>query len=267
MQLSLHTICTRHSNLTTDIHAAQEAGYAAIEPTTLKLERYLDAGYQVEDLLPLLGSLAVDMISSFEPIERQDPQAMRQRCRRLCQAAQALGCSAFQVVALDGLKHLIWPDMRRALAVALRELADIAAPYAVRLALEPVAFAPLRTVGQALEVIDAAERDNIGLNLDTFHIWAGGTPWEEVARLDPRSIVVVHLSDATPRRGEVWSDLDRGVFPGEGIIPLREGIAAIRSTGYAGAWAIEMIGDYYWEWDPFVLARVAKARAESLLAA
>ncbi len=112
MHLSLHTICTRHSNLITDIRAAKEAGFAAIEPTTFKLERYLDAGYRAEDLLPALGSLAVDMISSFEPIERQDPEEMQRRCRRLCEAAQTLGCSAFQVVALDGLKHLSWPQMR-----------------------------------------------------------------------------------------------------------------------------------------------------------
>jgi len=246
---------------------AKQAGYAAIEPTTFKLERYLDAGYQVEALLPAIGSLAVDMISSFEPVERQDPDVMRQRCRRLCQAARTLGCGAFQVVALDGLKHLSWPQMRSEFARSLRALADIAAPFGVRLALEPVAFAPLKTLAQALEVIDAVDRDNIGLNIDTFHIWAGGTPWEEVARLDPRLIVVVHLSDATPRRGQEWSDADRGVFPGEGIIPLQEGIAAIRSTGYDGVWAIEMISEFYWEWDPFDLAREAKTRAEALFVA
>ena len=267
MQLSLHTICTRHSNLATDIRVAREAGYAAIEPTTFKLERYLDAGYRAEELLPALGSLTVDMISSFEPVERQDPDVMRRRCQRLFEVAQSLGCNAFQVVTLDGLKHLPWREMRREFAVLLRELADIAAPFGVRLALEPVAFAPLKTLAQALEVIDAPGRDNIGINVDTFHIWAGGTPWEEVARLDPRMILVVHLSDATPRRGQEWSDADRGVFPGDGIIPLKEGIDAIRSTGYDGAWAIEMISDYYWEWDPLDLAREAKARAEALLAA
>jgi len=267
MQLSLHTICTRHSNLITDIRVAREAGYDAIEPTTFKLERYLDAGYQTEELVPSLGPLGVDMISSFEPIERQDPDDMRRRCQRLCEAAETLGCSAFQVVALDGLSHLSWPQMRSEFAKSLKALADIAAPFGVRLGLEPVAFAPLKTLAQALEVIDAADRENIGLNIDTFHIWAGGTPWEEVARLDPRLIVVVHLSDATPRRADAWADADRGVFPGEGIIPLQEGIAAIRDAGYDGVWAIEMISDYYWEWDPFVLAREAKTRAEALLGA
>jgi sugar phosphate isomerase/epimerase len=266
MQLSLHTICTRYSNLATDIRVAKEAGYAAIEPTTFKLERYLDAGYRAADLLPTMGSLQVNMISSFEPIERQDPKKMQHRCRKLCETAQTLGCSAFQVVALDGLKHLSWSQMRAEMASLLRDLADIAAPFGVRLALEPVAFAPLKTLTQALEVIDATERENIGLNVDTFHIWAGGTSWEELSRLDAHMIVAVHLSDATPRQGDQWSDQDRGVFPGDGIIPLKEGIAAIRSTGYDGAWAIEMISDYYWEWDPFVLAREAKSRAQALLA-
>jgi sugar phosphate isomerase/epimerase len=252
--------------LVTDIRVAREAGYTAIEPTTFKLERYLDAGYRAEDLLPTLGSLQVDMISSFEPIERQDPKKMQRRCRRLCETAQTLGCGAFQVVALDGLKQLSWPQMRAEIASSLRDLADIAAPFGVRLALEPVAFAPLKTLTLALEVIDAAERENIGLNVDTFHVWAGGTSWEEVSRLDARMIVAVHLSDATPRQGDQWSDQDRGVFPGDGIIPLKEGIQAIRSTGYDGAWAIEMISDSYWEWDPFVLAREAKSRAQTLLA-
>lgn len=267
MQLSLHTICTRHSNLLTDIRVARETGYAALEPTTSKLERYLDAGYRAEDLLSALGSLAVDMISSFEPIECQEPGEMGRRCRRLCKVAQTLGCDAFQVVALDGLKHLSWPQMRAEFARSLRALADIAAPFGVRLALEPVAFAPLRTLSQAMEVIDASERDNVGLNLDTFHIWAGGTSWEEVAQLDPQTILVVHLSDATPRRDDEWSDADRGALPGEGIIPLSEGIAAIRGTGYDGPWAIEMISDYFWEWDPFVLAQEAKLRAEALFGA
>ncbi len=267
MHVSLHTMCTRHSNLITDIRAAREAGYDGLEPTSFKLERYLDAGYQAEELRPALGPLGVDMISSFEPIESQAPNEMKRRCRRLCEAAQTLGCSAFQVVALDGLKHLSWSEMRHEFAALLRGLADIAAPFGVWLALEPVAFAPLKTLAHALEVIDATERDGIGLNIDTFHIWAGGTPWEEVAMLDADRIVAVHLSDATPRRSEEWSDQDRGVFPGEGIIPLKEGIAAIRSTGYDKAWAIEMISDYYWEWDPLVLAREAKLRAEALFAA
>ena len=57
-------------------------------------------------------------------------------------------------MALYALRGKPWPEMRLCLARSLAELADIAAPFGVTLALEPVTFTPLRTVAQALEVLD-----------------------------------------------------------------------------------------------------------------
>jgi sugar phosphate isomerase/epimerase len=148
---------------------------------------------------------------------------------------------------------------------SLAELADIAAQVGVKLALEPVTFTPLRTLPQALEVLDVAGRDNVGLCLDTFHLWTAGTSWDEVAALDPALIVVAHISDVTARKGAEWSDADRDVLPGDGILPLAEGIQAIRATGYDDLWCVEMLGAYHWEWDPFHLARELKHRADALL--
>jgi sugar phosphate isomerase/epimerase len=169
------------------------------------------------------------------------------------------------VVALNGLRGEPWPEIRTKVGKSLAELADIAAPCGVRLALEPVTFTPLRTLPQALEVLDVAGRDNVGLCLDTFHLWTAGTSWEEVADLNPAIIVVAHISDVTPRRGAEWSDADRDVLPGDGILPLQEGIQAIRATGYDDLWCVEMLGAYHWEWDPFLLARELKQRADALL--
>jgi sugar phosphate isomerase/epimerase len=131
--------------------------------------------------------------------------------------------------------------------------------------LEPVTFTPLRTLPQALEVLDVAARENVGLCLDTFHLWTAGTSWDEVAALDPALIVVAHISDVTPRQGAEWRDADRDVLPGDGILPLQEGIQAIRATGYDDLWCVEMLGAYHWEWDPYVLAREVKHRADALL--
>ena len=114
---------------------------------------------------------------------------------------------------------------------------------------------------------DVAGRQNVGLCLDTFHLWTGGTPWEEVAALDPSLIVVAHISDVLPRGGETWSDADRDVLPGDGILPLAEGLGAIQATGYDGLYSVEMLGDHHWEWDPFLLARELKERAAALLMA
>jgi sugar phosphate isomerase/epimerase len=66
-------------------------------------------------------------------------------------------------------------------------------------------------------------------------------------------------------QGDEWQDADRDVLPGDGILPVEEGIDAIRATGYDGLWCVEMLGAFHWEWDPFVLAQELKSRAEHLL--
>jgi sugar phosphate isomerase/epimerase len=267
--LGLHTGSIMHTNMVTDIRVAREVEYDAIEIYIPKLLRYLDAGYQAKDLLSTMGSLQPAMINSFLHIERQEPEARHElclQCERLCAVAKALDCPALQVIALDALRGEPWPEIRTKIGRSLAELADLAAPYGVRLALEPVSFTPLHTLAQGLEVLAVADRTNVGLCLDTFHLWTGGTPWDEVATLDPSLIVAAHISDVMPRQDEEWSDADRDVLPGEGILPLKDGIEAIRATGYDGLWSVELLGAYHWEWDPLVLARELKQRAEFLLA-
>lgn len=268
MELGLHTGSIMYTNLMTDIRVARETGWDAIEFYIPKLVRYLDAGYSVADIQPRMGDLRLGVINSFLNIERQgvkDRRHLREQCRRMCQVAQDLECPALQVIALNGLAGETWPEIRKKMGRSLAELADIAAPYGVTLALEPVTFTPLRTLGQGLEVLDAAERANVGLCLDTFHLWTAGSSWEEVAELDPSQIVVAHISDVTPKQGEMWSDADRDVLPGDGILPVQEGIEAIRATGYDGLWCVEMMGAHHWEWDPYELAKELMARASALL--
>jgi len=268
MRLGLHTGSIMYTNVVSDIRIARDAGYDAVEIDIPKLERYLSRGYQPEDLLPVFGSLCPAMLNSFLDIERQEPGARRaqlERCERLCKAAWALHCPSIQVIPLNALRDEPWPEIRSKIACSLAELADVAATYGIRLALEPVSFASVCTLGRALEVLHAAARENVGLCIDTFHMWTGGSPWEEVAALDPSVIVITHLSDATPCMGREWSDADRDVLPGDGILPLKEAVQAIRATGYAGLWSVEVMGARHWEWDPEELARELKRRAEAFL--
>jgi sugar phosphate isomerase/epimerase len=209
------------------------------------------------------------MINSFLHIERQDVnfrQELLEQCERICVVASALSCPILQVVALNALDHEPWPAMRTKVGRSLAELADIAQPRGVRLALEPVSFTQMGTIDRAMEVLDVAARDNAGLCLDTFHLWTGGTSWDRVAGLDPSLIHAAHISDVLPRQGDEWADADRDVLPGDGILPLKDGIDAIKATGFDGLWSVEMLGAYHWEWDPEVLAKELRQRAGTLLA-
>ena len=268
MLLGLHAGCIMHTNIVTDIRIARETGYDAIEIWIPKFTRYLDAGFTVDTLVNELGDLHPAMMNCLLSVERQDAEfrkGLRKDCRRLAEAAQRIRCPTIQVIVLSGLDGMKWPEMRERLVNALAELADIAGEYGIRLGLEPVVFSGFNHLTQAVEVIEGAKRPNLGLVVDTWHVWTSQEPWDVVESLDPKMIYSAHISDTNPKHGEEWHDDDRTALPGEGILPLVEGVKAIQKTGYDGVWSVEMLSRYHWEWDPMKLALDLKRRTEELL--
>ena len=65
MLLGLHSLSMMHTNVVTDIQIIKNAGYDAIDLWAPKLERYLDAGYQPEELVPALGRLKVNNFAAL----------------------------------------------------------------------------------------------------------------------------------------------------------------------------------------------------------
>ena len=149
----------------------------------------------------------------------------------------------------------------------MRAVADIGAPFGIRYYLEPVAWTPLGSLARAVEVIDAAERDNAGLVLDFWHLWQRGTTPDDVARLDRRFISGVDFADSLGPAGSPSPDQrSRCVWPGEGEIPLREWVAAVRATGFDGWWDNELYSPPHWEWpDPFAVGAGLRAVLGGLL--
>lgn len=267
-RISFHSACTTYSNVVTDIRSAREAGYYGIELWIPKLLRYLDAGYTIDDLTAALGNLRVTMLDVLLPIETRDQGRRRELldlCARVAPLAAQLRCDALQVVALDDFPSDDWATQSRILAGSLSELSDIAVDSGVRLALEPVSFSRFHSLEHAVELVETVGRDRVGLVMDTWHLWTGGVSWNDVSEVDPALICCAHLGDTEPKKGAVWSDDDRTALPGDGVLPLRDAIDAIRATGYDGVWSVEILGLRHREWDPAILAREMITRARGLL--
>jgi len=110
----------------------------------------------------------------------------------------------------------------------------------VTLALEPLnptsvnVESAIWTIDQALEVIDAAGFDNVGLCLDYWNIWQNEDVEAAIVRAGDR-IFTVQASDwRTPR-----SFADR-IVPGAGAIPLSRLIKATRAAGFTGSYVVEI---------------------------
>lgn len=253
---AFHGGTTLFANLVADIRAAKALGYDGIELWAPKVLRYLDAGFTIVDLKAELDGMPVpmlDVIVGFERMRPADLEARLRECARLAEVAEQIGCPTIQIVATEDFDASSWPEQRGVLVESIRAMTDVTAPHGIKLAIEPLVYSPFNSITRALEVINAVGRDDVGLCLDTWHLWTSGEDWDAVASLDPSLILSAQLSDTLPKCGPQWRDSVRAALPGDGILPVRDAVHAIEATGYDGHWCVEMLSDAHREWDQLEL--------------
>ncbi|RLQ04073.1 sugar phosphate isomerase/epimerase [Micromonospora sp. BL1] len=161
------------------------------------------------------------------------------------------------------------PGARRRVADALAELAPYAAERGVRLALEPLHpmycadRAVLSTLGQALDLAEAFPAEQVGVVVDTFHVWWDPDVWRQIARAGTRIASFQVCDFLTPLPADVL--LGRGMM-GDGHIdfpPLRR---AVEAAGYSGDVEVEIFNAEVWDTDPDrVLATMTARYVERVL--
>ncbi len=273
MIITMHELATMHSNIKTDIRIAREAGYNALEIFEGKLLRYLDCGYKAEDLLSLFKKYNIKpaCINALKDVERVKPEEREKlliEAERLCDAAEKFGCSIVQLVPYCRLAGRPWKEILEITAKNIADIADIGKKYGIKFQLEPIAWSPIHSLSRSLQVIENVERENVGLVIDFWHLWAGGeTEIDEVSKLNKKMIYGIHFCDGiknTP--GKEWNELElRSFLPGEGDIDIKKWVEAVKNTGFDGVWSAELLSPKHWEWDLLEIAIETKARMEKYI--
>jgi sugar phosphate isomerase/epimerase len=132
------------------------------------------------------------------------------------------------------------------LAASTRNLARVAAALRgtpTRVALEFVPMLSVRTLSEALAVLDAAGDESAGVCLDTWHLFHGADPWDELARLPLDRLGYVQFTDAAPPESADLrtESLHRRVAPGEGVLPLGEFATVLVDRGFDGLVSVEVL--------------------------
>jgi len=161
---------------------------------------------------------------------------------------------------------LQWADLLAEYAKVLRDLSEIARLYGIQLSFEFLGFGwcSVRTPRAAFEIIQQADRDNLGLTFDAAHFYGGGGLMSEIDQLDPMRILAFHLDDLEDTSKEAIRD-DTRLLPGLGVVPLDDICARLKHIGYSGPCAIELFRPEYWNWDPQELAIKARQAAIKVL--
>lgn len=271
MQLALNGATTLLSPLTADLAAASSAGYAGLEIWLQKLNSYLEQG-TLSDLRARLqaSGLRPLTINSLERFNLNDPSGRvrtRVEAERLCRLAAALGVEAVVVVPGPLPAGLDREEGLRRTVDDLRDLLPLADSYNVRLALEFLGFADcsVRSLAEALAVTRTVHSARLGVVVDTFHFYIGGSDLADLRRLRPGELQVLHINDCEPGPLAEMTD-DRRLYPGLGEIPLTEYIAAI-PAGVCQWVSVEIFRPEYWHRPASEVAAAALRHARHVLGA
>ena len=148
----------------------------------------------------------------------------------------------------------------------LQKLAMLAVPYGIRIAYEALSWGRhVNEYTQAWDLVAEADRANLGLAIDSFHILATGTSTERLEELVAGKIVLVQLADFMWR--EIRSREERidtarhfRVFPGEGVhsAEVAKLVRTLDELGYRGDYSFEVFNDDYTQLPHAVVAERAR---------
>lgn len=181
--------------------------------------------------LKLAAMVAEPMIALTDPGNRV---AFLEGLATSRNTAQRLGAPVLIAQAGNLLANFGESAQRAALVMTLSEAADVLADSGVRLALEPLNTLVdhpgyfLSSTTEALKIVEAVGRPEIGLTYDIYHSAVMGERTEIVIGDDVGRIFHVHVADH-PGRNE----------PGSGGIDIAARLRWLRQAGYDGAVGLE----------------------------
>ena len=155
-----------------------------------------------------------------------------------------LACSSTSRHATEDLDQI---------AKDLKKLAMMAIPLGIKVAYEGLSWG--RTVNEfttSWDVVCRADCPNLGIGIDSFHIFAAKTPLDAIEDIDPDRIFLAQLSDfmwhETPSFEERMTTARTfRVFPGEGVHSeqLADLVLRLERIGYRGDYSFEVFNDDY----------------------
>ncbi|GAA2204159.1 sugar phosphate isomerase/epimerase [Nonomuraea monospora] len=281
MSLSLNQWTTRHWTLPEAVDGCVRHGLEAIG---LWREKVAETGLAQSVKLVRAAGLRVSSLCRGGFLTSGDgtafAQALEENRRAIDEAAELeAACLVLVVGGLPGvqpgepLPGAFGRDLagaRERVAEALAELAPYAGERGVKLALEPLhpIYCPDRavisTLGQALDLSLPFPEEQVGVVVDTFHVWWDPRLFEDIARVGSRIASYQVCDYLHPLPADVL--LGRGMM-GDGVIGFRPITAAVQAAGYGGDVEVEIFNAEIWAADPDEVVATMKARYEEVVLA
>ena len=253
------------------LRAIREAGFSQVMLSARDLVGHAD-GVEAAIAAVRESGLRVtgfQVLRDFEGLSGQLHEYKVDIAKSMLELAAAVGAKVLLVCSSTSAHAT---DDRDAIARDLRKLAMLAIPHGIRVAFEALSWGrSIEEFPAAWDVVMRADMPNLGIGLDSFHMFATKTSLDELQWLDPERIFLVQLADFMWQ--EIRSVEERiatarhfRVFPGEGAHSdqVAELVSRLHAQGYRGDYSFEVFNDDYQQIPLPDVARRARKAADWL---
>lgn len=246
--LNTSTIRGNNLDIVAVVNAAAKAGFHAIEPWIMEIDRYTAGGGVLKDLGKRIADagLTVEGAIAFNSFLNDDDAGR-------AAAMEKLKVDMDKVAQIGG-RRIAAPPGNSRVAVSLdnaaryyREALEMGEKAGVQPLLELWGTHPLLgPLSRGVYVTVAAGRADASLLLDVFHLYKSGTPFAALKQINGAALHLMHLNDY-PQAADP-STLNDGsrIYPGDGVAPLRQILRDLRDSGFRGHLSLELFNKEYW---------------------
>lgn len=266
--LNTSTIMGQKLGVEQEMRLAAAAGYDGIEVWVRSLRQFVDAGGKLVDLATLADDLGlrVENAIGFAPWIVDDDFT---RSEGLVEAEQdmemlaALGClriAAPPAGAADG------PVVElEAIAERFAALGVVADAHGVQPQLELWGHSTtLSTMSELLSVAARGSRHPVGLLMDVYHLYKGGSDERALGLIDGSVLEIFHINDYPARPRAELGDADR-VYPGDGDAPLDRIIGLLAAKRSEIVLSLELFNRSYWDDDAAAVAATGLRKMKAVV--
>jgi sugar phosphate isomerase/epimerase len=222
---------------------AAEAGVAGIGLFMGDIERWATDD-ELATMLDAHGVLLVDLdLINLAPRDEATRERSDRFLRRAAELADRFGCRYLQTIA----PHVEPGAAGRDETVdALGRVADALAPYGVEVGLEYTGFTTIRTLAEAVAIVEACGRGNVGVCVDVWHHTRSSGAAELAPLIAAPMIRCVQLNDGplVPVDPDYKNDCLRNrLAPGAGEMDVAGFVAELTAMGVDVPWTVEVCRD------------------------
>lgn len=250
--------CKENSTVEQDLQYCETYGYDFIELRLDMLKRYLET-HEMGELISFFETSHVKpfCLNSIEDINfcsEEQWNTLIELFTFACRVAKHIKCPYIVVVPTMTPQYNLRNEqevLEDSVSV-LGTLADIAKPYGVKLAFEPIGDKRwcCNSLRQGMEIVNAVNRDDVGIVVDciNFYMHDKCTDVDVIRSIPKEKLFVYHINDCEDLPLGVLDHCHR-LMPGLGAIPVAKISQAVRDVGYDGPACLELFRPAYWEMD------------------